>query len=1023
MRLRDSIFKRLAEEWRNEVGRLLLAKSVGVPAPEDDELYEVLPPALREVDAARQFVNILRNLVVERDVEERWTGELPKIIDEGIMQYTGKYFSLLDLSGGAKSAAKYARMFGIPTAAICRYRTKNDPTYRTVLAISPEFVRRLPLQLAIDTMLLVQSIILAVKVVGKSQIERELIANNAPSEVIDFFEQFSRETPSLHSVVSKLVDVSPTRQYRIDPTARQVAWGLISLLRYSPTLYETVSDIKAALSLDASSLSQMLGEVATQGEDVVERLKRLIELQASFVREFTRGISSLPPDFTKNFTVSLLHDAREGWNAILFHEVGHLVGEHTLPTTRLEDCKWINKYVAQHLVKMAQERGEKKKIKISEGVEIEITPPPAGDAAAFAAEVDRIRRTLDTLVSQLFAEESKNPVLANLYGHALNIYYDLIINNGVVEYLLHRSPTGVLSCAFRFATPHTLGLPLLSETGSPQSQLSDADIYKEYRRKVGEELAKVLWNLKEEEGGNGGGGNGRKGKKRVKGRLWGRGRRVWDWEEDDTGSVEDKGTIEEEEEEEKGEKKEEEREEEKGGEKKEEEEKGATDDEIKDAKDDLREAMKRALQRHGHGLWHGDLVDKLTVRPYEREEVPPPEWHKELRNVLEAVVSMRLQPQEPGEEKRSYYRESRKYDEIYVSRPGREYKINFVVVQDVSLSMAHLYDSVVSHFIGWLMSHQWDITRKMVVGVEKISVNIFFLPIDTVIHKIGWWGARRGEDVHQFAQKALLGVRGGGTDIYGVSANSLGLYHFIRVMFDPAYRENVKEKREAKEEEEEGIVSLRSYNISTLADALGRLGVFSAARDEGWDDALWVFIIATDHATELSDMSVLHKMVDILNSRRYMVFYLLYSSDKEQISVLQQIWQNANAVPITMSGYNLVTIKPGIFAFFIEEQQGEAAEQQHLVERTEDISPVPTTPTAETRPEEEEKETTPEISPPQAPEEMKQEEEQVQGSSEEKKDAEGKEEDVEPKNDVEKLKKAFIAAFLRFLSEKERETK
>ena len=1063
MTLRDAIFKKMREEWRKEMGSLLLTKSADIPAPsekEDDELIKRLPPALRGDAAVRQFVDMLRNLIREKDVDGWWTGDFPKIIDDGLAQYSGKYFSLLELCGDARTAAKYAELFGIPTAAICRFRIGKDPTYRTVLAISPQFVRALPIQSAIDAAIFIHAINLAVRELGSDVVLSELQGNGAPPDVVGFFHRmWGGETPTLHSILSQLIDISLTRQYKVNPTARFVGWGLVSILRYSPSLFDKVSDIKVAIAVDADTLMAMRAQEGD--EESSSRLEELMKLREKFVAGLSRELSSIPPDFIRNLGLSVLHDARDLWNAILFHEVGHLVGDHTLPVTMIEDSRWINKYVARRLVELAQQHGRGKRIEFPNGVTIEVSPPPPDDDAAFAAEVDKIRKTLDNLVAYIFTEEGRKLPLARLYDEALNHYYDLIVNNAVFEYLLRRSPTGVLSLVYRYVVPYAFGLPTFAEAVT-NPQLSEADIYTAYRRKIGEELADALWREEHEDVDikNGGIGNGIKGKSRVKGRMSGKRRSIWDWDEDNTGDVEDKGTVDEEdieegegEEEDEGkgkqkgeeEKKEDEegkedegagkqredeseKEEGKGiGERKEDEEEekdGATDEEVKNAQNDLEDALRRIL--HRHGLEPGALINPLRMRPAEREEVPPPVWHEELRTTLELMLT-RLQPQEPGEEKRSYYRESRKpvglgEDTIYVSRPGREFKINFVVVQDVSGSMSHLYNEVVSHFVGWLTAHQWDMARRMVMGVEKIGVNIFFLPIDTVIHKIGWWSARGGGEISEFAQNSLLGVAGGGTDIYGVSQGSLGLRQFIKVMFDPTYREKVLgEAREtAEREEDERIVRVSRHSDAGLARALNQLGVFAAATEENWNDAWWVFIIATDHQTELGDRIALRDMVDTLNSKlpsRYMVFYLLYNADKEQtISELEEMWRDAKAIPLTAGGYNIITIRPGIFAFFVDTQRM-VGRARRLEERAE----------TEIRGEREEEEETSAVSPPESKAEEPTVEKEPSTSVGEEEELAGDEvteggaeegAGTKKEDKKEELKKAFLVAVLRYLAKR-----
>ena len=501
------------------------------------KLLKMLPVALRENDTVRQFIETLVGLLQEKDVDGRWRGKLPKVIDEGLALYSGRHFSLRKLCGDAETAAKYANLFKIPTVAICRFRTKRNPTPRIVLAISPSFVRSIPIQSSMDAIVLTYTINLAIKEVGGNKILKELQNSSAPPDVVEIFREiWGGGMPTLHSLLSRLTDVSFTRQYKVSPTARQTVWGLVSLLRYSPSLFEKVNDIKVAISVSADFLTQM--QSAAEDSESRRRVEELRRLREKFITGLGRELSNLPPDYMADFALSVLLDAWDTWNAILFHEVGHLVGDHILPTVAIEESRWINKYVAQRLVELAQQHGGKR-IEFPDGVVIEVTPD---------SEVSRIRRVLDNLVGQIFSETRRKQALAKLYNRALNYYHDLIVNNSVFEYLLRRSPTGALYLVYRAIVPYAFGLPIFSETVT-NPQLTEADVYSSYRRKVGEDLADALWEWKQEDDqyiDNGGIGNGIKGKSRVKKRMQGKNISIWDWDEDDTGDVEDKGTIDEE---------------------------------------------------------------------------------------------------------------------------------------------------------------------------------------------------------------------------------------------------------------------------------------------------------------------------------------------------------------------------------------------------------------------------------------------------------------------------------------------
>jgi len=1101
-RITSQILKELERKW-------MLVKSTATPPQAEGQPQQpeasgwgkkfnaYLPAALVGNKTLISFLNALRAEIEKLQVLDKWEGDPPLILEGLLISPSGRRGFLYDLAGGPVETTTVAKKFKIKTAAVVLVPpTPPETSPTTHLAISSDFVALTPPLLATDAILLltsIQQVLDNAKVIQK--VATDLASGGAPDALRVWFEEtFARRRPTGAELLRQAL--SPHRALHASREVQQFVDNLLSLLHYSPTLFYRVFEIKMALRHNPITLATLPPQERRKVEALISSFARKLETNLAAVQQDNALLSALAR--------SLVVDSPKFLEGVLLHELLHYRGEHLSYPHRRVAMGSIMEIVAEELVKIARQKGERRRIKIKSDPdhpqEFEVGPNTTPEE--IIPILDRIAEvaTSPYEVKKPSKDRQLDRWWFNLVNSALNFYFDLLINSSIYDLLKMASPLGALAGAYEFVFPQTFGLRPL-HTASPEEV---EEIVRKFRRIVAEEVAKSIWERKEktvmmsergegaaeqptegeEAEGAGEGeveieeeGEGMDGEEEEERRGKGERRktpRLWDWSERNIGEI--KETSPEEEREEGKEEKEEgeaaapkeeekkgEEEEGKGKEGKEEEERkkegkreegegerreeeplppGISEDEIRQAQKELDELLKDILRQYGMNA--GRVIDALGVGVSELRTIEPPPWHEALSQELTKRI-----PQIPPasgrveegrwRERRGYYSP---YGQIYRRQETVKRQINFIILQDVSGSMSALYEQVVGHIIGWLQRHNWrqeGVTFHNLPHLRLVEAKVVFIPVDTQIHRVGIWAG--GGNIDEVASRTLTNIRGGGTDIYGLSPNSVGLYHIVKLLFDREFSQEIVgspalASRPAWEEGMRSKIYTLGGGASSRIVQLGKIFQENGLIAPQPREVLWVFFIATDHATYMGEMERLQEIVRTIESAvgdNYLIFYLIYTSPKEfetHVEAIEQIWGAqvvgdiagypikrlsnnrvfvvlAQDPTVSASTHQLVQsrlmeqqVTPPVPEEGAEEEPAEVAEEPvEVEEKPVEEEPTEEVPSEEAPPAEEgEREPTPQPPP-----------------------AEGEEGEEKGEEEEERLRKAFMRAFIAALGGKEAE--
>jgi len=1088
-RITQQILKELEKQWMLVKATATSPEAEGQPQQPEASAWgkkfnAYLPAALVGNKTLISFLNALRAEMEKLQILDKWEGDPPLILEGLLRSPSGTRGLLYDLAGGPRETTTVAKKFKVNTAAVVLVPpTPPEKSPTTHLAISSDFVALTPPLLATYTIILltiIQQVLDNDKV--KQEVATDLANGRAPGALrVWFVETFARRQPAGAELLRQAL--CPYRALHASKEVQQFVDNLSSLLHYSPTLFRKVFEVKTALRHSPITLATLPPTEKRKVEAIISSFTQKLETSLAAAQQDDALLSALAH--------SLLVDSPKFLEGVLLHELLHYRGEHLSYPHRRIAMGSIMEIVAEELIKIARQKRERRRIKIKSDPtrpqEFEVGPDTTPEE--IIPILDRIAEvaTSPYEVSKPSKKRQLDRWWFNLVNSALNFYFDLLINSSIYDLLKMASPLGALAGAYEFVFPHTFGLRPLHKASPEEVE----EIIRKFRRTVAGEVAKSIWESVEKADVRGRGEEGAAGQpmereeegeegereaeeveREEEGRRGeGRGRkspRLWDWSEKNVGEI--KETTPEEEREE-GEKEEEEpatpkegkEEEGKGEEEKEgrreeepatpregkgEEEKegrreeeptppGVSEDEIRQAQKELEEIIKDILRRHGMDA--GRLMDALGVGVSELRTIEPPPWHEAL--LWELTKRIPQIPPTSGKVEEGRWRERRGYyslyGQIYRRQETVKRQINFIILQDVSGSMSALYERVVGHIIGWLQRHNWrqeGVTFHNLPHLRLVGAKVVFIPVDTLIHRVGIWAG--GGNIDEVASRTLTNISGGGTDIYGLSSGSVGLYHIVKLLFDREFSQEIVGSPVSANQPvwEEGmrnkIYTLEggpSSRIVQLGKILQENGLIVPQPRE----VLWVFFIATDHDTNVREMGRLQEITRTIQSAvgdNYLIFYIIYNNPeafKDHVETIEKIW-NAQVVgdiagyPVKQLSNNRVFIvfaqDPSVSASTHQLVQSRLMEQQVTPpapeEEAEEPAEVEEEPVeAEKEPVEVKEEPTEEAPPEEAPSAEEVEKEPTPQPP----PAEGKEVESE---EEERLRKAFMTTFIAALQEK-----